>query len=439
VTGTFETVIAKLAFFFVANYTLSFVTLFVLRRREPDAHAAVSRVGTSVHDRPRARSRRWLPHRRGDERRAQQSLLHGVARAEPSGVSVDRRHALRRSMIDSRLEYASHAFFALLSRSRGARGREPRVFGRTWQLAGRADQVREAGQYFTATIGDEPVLVVRGATRAARDVERLPPSRRSDRKRRGKRPVLQCGYHGWTYSLDGRLARTPEFEGVEEFDRATCALPQFQVDVWNELVFVNLDPAAESLADFLGELDRRHAAARLQRLPSRAADKVWELDCNWKVYVDNYLEGYHIPIVHPGLFRELDYANYRTETKRTLLDPVRADANAGAHSDRRRRRSGPLLLDLPEPDAERLSRQLLDESHRPARPGADGDALRLVLQGSGRGRRRRSTRRSHSATRSSSRTSTSAKPCSAACARRRTTAAGSHRSARTACIIFTAV
>jgi len=126
---------------------------------------------------------------------------------------------------------------------------------------------------------------------------------------------IQCGYHGWTYALDGRLKTTPEFDGVEEFDRASCRLPQFRAEVWNELVFVNLDPAAESLTDFLGELlhDMPPHDYRGFRLAHR---KTWELDCNWKVYVDNYLEGYHIPIVHPGLFRELDYPSYRTDVKR---------------------------------------------------------------------------------------------------------------------------
>jgi choline monooxygenase len=190
------------------------------------------------------------------------------------------------------------------------------VFGRTWQLAGRIEQVRDPGQYFTTKIGTEPVLVVRGndgLLRAMSNVcrHRAGPVARGE----GKRPVLQCGYHGWTYSLEGRLAVTPEFEGVADFDRANCILPQFRVEVWNELVFVNLDLQAESLLDFLGEL--------LGDMPGHdysgfklAQHKTWELDCNWKVYVDNYLEGYHIPIVHPGLFRELDYPNYRTDTKK---------------------------------------------------------------------------------------------------------------------------
>jgi choline monooxygenase len=220
-----------------------------------------------------------------------------------------------RAVIDPRLEYAS----TLASRhyfDSGVLDHENRtIFARTWQLAGNLAQVREAGQYFTTTIANEPVLIVRGndgVLRAMSNVcrHRAGPIARGE----GKRPVLQCGYHGWTYSLDGRLAVTPEFDGAEDFDKASCVLPQFRVEIWNELVFVNLDPGAEPLADFLGELltdmpPHDYGGFRL------AQHKTWELDCNWKVYVDNYLEGYHIPIVHPGLFRELDYPRYRTDTK----------------------------------------------------------------------------------------------------------------------------
>ncbi|HEV3485245.1 MAG TPA: SRPBCC family protein, partial [Vicinamibacterales bacterium] len=190
------------------------------------------------------------------------------------------------------------------------------VFARTWQLAGRLEQVREPGQYFTATIAGEPLLVVRGNDGVLRAMSNVCRHRAGPiAKGEGKRPVLQCGYHGWTYSLDGRLAVTPEFDGAAGFDRASCVLPQFRVDVWNELVFVNLDPGSGPLTDFLGELLRDmppHDYTGFQL----AHRKTWELDCNWKVYVDNYLEGYHIPIVHPGLFRELDYPSYRTDTKR---------------------------------------------------------------------------------------------------------------------------
>ena len=189
------------------------------------------------------------------------------------------------------------------------------VFGRTWQLVGRADQVAEKGSYFTAAIGSEPVLVVRGSDGTLRAMSNVCRHRAGPvAKGEGKKPVLQCGYHGWTYSLEGRLLATPEMEGIECFQRSDFALPQFKIEEWNGLLFANIDRDAEPLSAVLGKLvddmpANDYASFRL------AARKEWELDCNWKVYVDNYLEGYHIPIVHPGLFKELDYPNYRTETK----------------------------------------------------------------------------------------------------------------------------
>jgi len=190
------------------------------------------------------------------------------------------------------------------------------VFGRTWQLVGRAEQVREPGGYFTASVAGEPLLVVRGADGVLRAMSNVCRHRAGPvAKGEGKRPVLQCGYHGWTYALDGRLLKTPEFEGVECFEKSSVALPQFRVEEWNELVFVNLDRDASPLPDFLGDL-AAHLAHRHYAGYSLAARKEWFVDCNWKVYVDNYLEGYHIPIVHPGLFREIDYPKYRTETRR---------------------------------------------------------------------------------------------------------------------------
>ncbi|HUP60584.1 MAG TPA: aromatic ring-hydroxylating dioxygenase subunit alpha [Thermoanaerobaculia bacterium] len=220
-------------------------------------------------------------------------------------------------MIDPRLEHASTLSSRYYFDPAVLAAENRNIFARTWQLAGQLAQVREPGQYFTANIANEPVLVVRGNDGVLRAMSNVCRHRAGPvAKGEGKRPVLQCGYHGWTYSLDGRLAVTPEFEGVQDFDRASCVLPQFRVEVWNELVFVNLDPNAESLTEFLGELLAdmpRHDYTGF-RLAHR---KAWEVGCNWKVYVDNYLEGYHIPIVHPGLFREIDYPSYRTETKKS--------------------------------------------------------------------------------------------------------------------------
>ncbi len=189
-----------------------------------------------------------------------------------------------------------------------------RIFARSWQLVGRADQVAMPGNYFTAEVAGEPLLVVRdreGELRALSNVcrHRAGPVASGS----GTRASFQCGYHGWTWSLEGGLLTTPEFEGVEDFDRTHCALPQFEVAVWGPLVFVRVTAEGPALAEVFDGIDPSIGGRDLSEF-KWIHRKDWWIDCNWKVYVDNYLEGYHIPIVHPGLFRELDYANYRTET-----------------------------------------------------------------------------------------------------------------------------
>lgn len=190
-------------------------------------------------------------------------------------------------------------------------GERQAIFARTWQLAGRSEQVAERGQFFTATVADEPLLIARGDDGVVRALSNVCRHRAGPvAKGEGKRAAFQCGYHGWTYALDGSLRTTPEMEGAECFEKAAFALPRFRVESWNDLLFVNLDPVAEPLSQFLGDL----AAMKFSGM-RLAARKEWSVACNWKVYVDNYLEGYHIPIVHPSLFREIDYPNYRTETR----------------------------------------------------------------------------------------------------------------------------
>jgi choline monooxygenase len=191
-----------------------------------------------------------------------------------------------------------------------------RVFGRTWQLVGRADQLQQSGDYFTAVVGKEPVVVRRAEDGTIHSMSNVcrhragPVATGSGRSR-----AFRCGYHGWTWDGDGRLAHCPEFDAVEDFDRASVRLPQFRTDTWLGLIFVCLSDEAPPLREVLGELTSALDENRYDRFPL-AARKEWTIACNWKVYVDNYLEGYHIPIVHPGLFREIDYTRYRTETAR---------------------------------------------------------------------------------------------------------------------------
>jgi choline monooxygenase len=190
---------------------------------------------------------------------------------------------------------------------------ERRVFARTWQLVGTAAQVARPGDYFTAAVGREPLVVARdraGAVRALSNVcrHRAGPVAQGA----GQRQAFQCAYHGWTYGLDGRLLAAPEFEGVPGFDLAGTALPEWRAETWAGFLFVNLDRAAPPLRTFLGSVAEETAGSSIEGLTLRQRVD-YEVGCNWKAYVDNYLEGYHIPLVHPALFRELDYGAYRVE------------------------------------------------------------------------------------------------------------------------------
>lgn len=128
----------------------------------------------------------------------------------------------------------------------------------------------------------------------------------------GSRKVFRCGYHGWTYALDGTLLNSTEMEGVEDFRPEEFALVPVPTEEWFNLVFVNLDPEAPSLRESLRDLPRR-----AEKFPFASMKlferRTYDMKCNWKTYVDNYLEGYHLPSVHPGLNRELDYNAYTVE------------------------------------------------------------------------------------------------------------------------------
>jgi choline monooxygenase len=191
-----------------------------------------------------------------------------------------------------------------------------RVFGRTWQLAGREDQVSSPGMFFTTEVAGEPLLIARGADSRVRALSNVCRHRAGPvAAGEGTCQAFRCGYHGWSYALDGRLLNTPEFDGVEDFRKEDHGLPEFRLETWMGLLFVNLDASAPVLSETLEDLPARLAARGLEAMRP-ASRKDWTVECNWKVYVDNYLEGYHIPIVHPSLMKELDYARYVTETRR---------------------------------------------------------------------------------------------------------------------------
>ncbi len=191
------------------------------------------------------------------------------------------------------------------------------VFSRTWQVIGHSDQLRAKGDFITATVAGEPIVAVRGADgvmRAFFNVCRHHAAAVATQPA-GNANVLRCPYHGWTYGLDGNLKGVPEFDGVCHFDRAANGLVPIRVETWENFVLVNLDPAAPPLHEFLGSLSQRVAPLNLTQLHF-VEQRVYTLECNWKVYVDNYLDGgYHVPHLHKSLNSILDYVEYTIENQ----------------------------------------------------------------------------------------------------------------------------
>jgi phenylpropionate dioxygenase-like ring-hydroxylating dioxygenase large terminal subunit len=175
-----------------------------------------------------------------------------------------------------------------------------KIFSRTWQVVGHASQVANPGDYFTTDLMGEPLLLVRGSEGKLRGFYNVcrhragPPAEGC-----GSRKLFRCGYHGWTYGLDGALLSATEIEGVEGFRPEDFALHPVLTGEWFNLVFVNLDAEARPLRESLGELP-----GQAERFPFGEMKlferRTYDMKCNWKTYVDNYLEGYLCPACIPA-------------------------------------------------------------------------------------------------------------------------------------------
>jgi choline monooxygenase len=192
---------------------------------------------------------------------------------------------------------------------------QQQVFAANWQAIGRTDQVSHSGDYFTAEFAGEQILAVRGADgqlRAFFNVCRHHAAAVATVSC-GHAQSFRCPYHGWNYGLDGSLKGTPEFAGVCNFDRLANGLVPVAVDTWENFVFVNLATNPAPLRHYLDDLVPRVTLLDLDKLQFHSC-RDYTLNCNWKVYVDNYLDGgYHVPHLHKGLNSVLDYTHYTIE------------------------------------------------------------------------------------------------------------------------------
>ncbi len=175
------------------------------------------------------------------------------------------------------------------------------IFRRSWQYVGHEGQVREPGSYFAGRAGDVPVVVTRpedGGLRAFLNVCRHRGTVLVEGE--GRRATLQCPYHAWTYGLDGSLRAAPRSD--ETAPRDELGLLPLRVETWGPFVFVNPSEEGPALRETLGELWDALAFDELE-FHHRVE---YELESNWKVACENYLECYHCAVAHPGFSAVVD-------------------------------------------------------------------------------------------------------------------------------------
>lgn len=186
------------------------------------------------------------------------------------------------------------------------------IFRRSWQFAGRREEISNLlPQTILSGSLDEPVLFVDRGDRAEclsnvcthRGKLLVEEPCRAD--------LIRCGYHGRRFGLDGKFLSMPEFEGVEDFPSEDDDLANVPCEEWNGFVFAGLEPA-EGLGKMFGAATERVAGFDFDAL-QLAGTRSYRVKAHWALYCENYLEGFHIPYVHPELNKAVDYGTYTTE------------------------------------------------------------------------------------------------------------------------------
>jgi choline monooxygenase len=223
-----------------------------------------------------------------------------------------------------------------------------RVFARTWQYAGHDDLVKVAGQVYPFTLLpgalDEPLVLVRDSRDALHCLSNVCTHRGNlVVEGAGVEQQLRCRYHGRRFALDGRFHSMPEFEGTAGFPSPADDLPRVALGTWERFLLVSLAPLMpfeEAIAPMRSRLEFS-PFGQLVFDAGRARD--YMVKANWALYIDNYLEGFHIPYIHQSLAGTLDYGSYAVELERWSViqvgvakDGEPAFALPPAHPDRER-------------------------------------------------------------------------------------------------------
>jgi phenylpropionate dioxygenase-like ring-hydroxylating dioxygenase large terminal subunit len=190
------------------------------------------------------------------------------------------------------------------------------VFSKSWQLVGHVSQLEKVGAFFTNEVANEPIIVTRGQDEVIRAFYNVCPHRATklEKNESGKKKILQCSYHGWTFKLDGKLNKAPNFRGEDAACVQDACLRSVRMEILESLIFVNLDdnakPLSESYGDFFDRLSKFPFLSELKR--THQTSRV--IKANWKAFIDNYLECDHCHVAHPSFVAALDMDDYQIIT-----------------------------------------------------------------------------------------------------------------------------
>jgi choline monooxygenase len=191
------------------------------------------------------------------------------------------------------------------------------VFLKQWIFVTRLEEIPNPGDYLRVDVAGEPIIVVRDKEGQVRGLSAACRHRGTEvAAGQGNCASFKCPYHGWVYSLKGELIGVPGMDGVEGFDRKDWGLPAVRTEVWGGFVFVNFDLASPSLLASMGDLPRRLETYRFEDM--RVTRKwVNRVEANWKVWLENSREGYHVNVVHRETYRRFYHGRtpgeWRTE------------------------------------------------------------------------------------------------------------------------------
>lgn len=176
------------------------------------------------------------------------------------------------------------------------------LFRRDWLCIGRAEQIAKAGEFFTIELAGQPLIVVRDDAGAVRVHSAICRHRGAVvAEGQGRCRAFVCPYHGWTYAIDGRLVGTPgdppPMAGAEGFERSQYGLTPIRAETWGGFVFVTFNAGAVPLVEWLGDLPAYLADYRLEDFQWTHRD-VYDVECNWKVWLENAFENYHVMTIH---------------------------------------------------------------------------------------------------------------------------------------------